>query len=171
MDIKSLINKTKEKKEYFWALLLEAQWISSAVWQIDDGKVEVISTSPSTRWENEENLIEAVDASLSSCTQNLPEDIGEPSKTVFGVPSLWVEGGNIKEEHLTSLKKICQELSLEPSGFVVLPEAIAHFVKIKEESPLSGVTVGISNENLDISVFNLKAFLLEYFYIIKRNQN
>ena len=155
MDIKSLINKTKEKKEYFWALLLEAQWISSAVWQIDDGKVEVISTSPSTRWENEENLIEAVDASLSSCTQNLPEDIGEPSKTVFGVPSLWVEGGNIKEEHLTSLKKICQELSLEPSGFVVLPEAIAHFVKIKEESPLSGVTVGISNENLDISVFNL----------------
>jgi len=38
---------------------------------------------------------------------------------------------------------------------VVLPEAIAHFVKIKEESPLSGVTVGISNENLDISVFNL----------------
>jgi hypothetical protein len=155
MDIKSLINKTKEKKEYFWALLLEAQWISSAVWQIEGGKVEVISTSPSTRWENEENLIEAVDASLSSCTQNLPEDIGEPSKTVFGVPSLWVEGGNIKEEHLASLKKICQELSLEPSGFVVLPEAIAHFVKIKEESPLSGVTVGISNENLDISVFNL----------------
>lgn len=154
MDIKSLISKQKEKKEYFWALLLETQWISSAIWRIEDGKVEVISTFPSTRWENEENLIEAVDASLSSCSQNLPEDVGEPTKTVFGVPSSWVEGGNIKETRLASLKKICQELSLEPSGFVVLPEAIAHFIKIKEESPLSGVTVGISNEDLDISVFN-----------------
>lgn len=155
MDIKSLISKPKEKEEYFWALLLEPSWISSAVWLIEDGKVKVISTSPSTRWENDENLIEAVDASLSSCSQNLPEEIGEPSKTVFGVPSLWVEEGNIKEEHLVNLKKICQELSLEPSGFVVLPEAIAHFIKVKEESALSGVTVGISDENLDISVFNL----------------
>lgn len=155
MDIKSLISKPKEKKEYFWALLLEPSWIASAVWLIEDGKVEVISTSPSTRWENEENLIEAVDASLSSCSQNLPEEVGEPTKTVFGVPSFWVDGGNIKEEYLTNLKKICQELSLEPSGFVVLPEAIAHFIKVKEESPLSGITVGISNEDLDISIFNL----------------
>lgn len=155
MDIKSLISKPKEKKEYFWALLLEPSWIASAVWLIEDGKVEVVSTSPSTRWENQENLIEAVDASLSSCSQNLPEEVGEPTKTVFGVPSFWVEGGNIKEEYLSNLKTICQELSLEPSGFVVLSEAIAHFIKIKEESPLSGITVGISNEDLDISIFNL----------------
>lgn len=155
MDIKSLINKPKEKKEYFWALLLEPSWIASAVWLIEDGKVEVVSTSPSTRWENQENIIEAVDASLSSCSQNLPEEVGEPTKTVFGVPSFWVEGGNIKEEYLSNLKTICQELSLEPSGFVVLSEAIAHFIKIKEESPLSGITVGISNEDLDISIFNL----------------
>lgn len=155
MDIKSLISKTKEEKKYFWALLLEPSWVASAVWLIEDDKVEVIATSLSTRWENEDNLIEAVDASLSSCIQNLSIEFDEPAKTVFGVPSMWVEEGNIKEVYLESLKKICKELSLEPSGFVVLPEAIANFIKTKEQSPLSGITVGISNEDLDISIFNL----------------
>jgi len=141
------------KKENFWALLIEPEWISSAIWQITDGKVEIISTSPTTRWESD--LIEPIDASLSSCTQNLPDDIQDPTKTVFGVPNSWIENGNIKSEYLEKLKKICKDLSLVPSGFVVLSEAISHFIKQAEEAPLSGIVVGISNDVLDLSIFNL----------------
>lgn len=146
------LKKTEEIKENYWALLIEPEWISSAIWQITDGKVEVLHTSPATRWESD--LIEPIDASLSSCTQNLPEDAPDPSKTVFGVPNSWIENGNIKEEYLVKLKKICEDLSLVPSGFVVLSEAISHFIKQEEETPLSGIVVGISNETLDISIFN-----------------
>ena len=147
-----LSEKTSEKIENFWALLIEPEWITSSIWQITDGKVEIVSTSPATRWEND--LIEPIDASLSSCTQNLPEDIEDPTKTVFGVPNSWVEGGNIKPEYLEKLKKICDDLSLVPSGFVVLSEAISHFIKQEEEVPLSGIVVGISNEILDLSIFD-----------------
>lgn len=146
------LKKTSEKIENFWALLIEPEWITSSIWQITDGKVEIVSTSPATRWEND--LIEPIDASLSSCTQNLPEDIEDPTKTVFGVPNSWVEGGNIKPEYLEKLKKICDDLSLVPSGFVVLSEAISHFIKQEEEVPLSGIVVGISNEILDLSIFD-----------------
>ncbi len=146
------LKKGKDKNENFWALLIEDSWISSAIWQIEDGKVEVKVTAPSTRLG--EDLIEAVDASLSLCSQNLPETQEEPSKTVFGVPSLWIEDGNIKEEHLEKLKKVCHELSLTPSGFVVLSEAIAHLIKSEEGAPLTGITMGISSDNFEIAIFN-----------------
>lgn len=154
------LKKAEELKENYWALLIEPEWISSAIWQITDGKVEIISTSPATRWdqsgdEAESNLIEPIDASLSLCTQNLPEDAPDPTKTVFGLPNSWIENGNIKPEYLEKLKDICKDLSLVPSGFVVLSEAISHFIKQSEEAPLSGIVVGISNDVLDLSIFNL----------------
>lgn len=146
------LQKPKATKENFWALLIEPEWISSAIWQITDGKVEIVSTSPATRWEND--LIEAVDTSLSACTQSLPDDVPDPTKTVFGVPNAWIDGGNIKEEYLEKLKKVCQDLSLVPSGFVVLSEAISHYYKQEEGTHLTGVVVGISTETLDISIFS-----------------
>jgi len=146
------LKKTEDKQENYWALLIEPEWITSAVWRVSDGKVEVISTSLATRWDAD--LIEPIDASLSSCTQNLPDDFADPSKTVFGVPGTWIEDGNIKEEYLEKLKKVCQDLQLVPSGFVVLSEAISHFIKQEESTPLSGIVVGVSNDTLDISIFD-----------------
>lgn len=146
------LKKTSEVRENYWALLIEPDWITSAIWQISEGKVEIISSSPATRWEDD--LIEPIDASLSACTQNLADDVVDPTKTVFGVPNSWLLDGNIKQEYLEKLKKICTDLSLVPSGFVVLSEAISHFIKQEEEIPLSGIVVGISNEALDISIFD-----------------
>ena len=147
------LKKNEEAREAYWSILIESQWVTSAIWQIKDGKVEIVASSPGTRWEGD--LSEAVDATLSSCTQSLAEDFQDPSKTVFGVSSSWLENGNIKEEYLLKLKKICGDLSLVPSGFVVLPEAISHFIKSKEQTFFSGITLGVSDGSLDLSVFNL----------------
>jgi hypothetical protein len=146
------LTKTKEINDNYWALLIEPEWITSSIWNIKNGKVEVVATSPATRWDID--LIEPIDASLSSCTQSLPDDFPDPVKTVFGVPSSWLSDGNIKREYLEKLKKICDDLQLEPTGFVVLSEAISHFIKSEEESSLSGVVVGVSSEILDISIFD-----------------
>ncbi len=153
------LKKPNENKENFWALLIEPEWINSAIWQINDGKVDVICTSPETRWEETADdtgagLIEAIDTSLSACSQSLPEDAPDPTKTVFGVPNSWLENGNIKEEYLAKLKKICDDLSLTPSGFVVISEAISHYIKNDEEAPLTGMILGVSSENLELSIFN-----------------
>ncbi|MDP3994818.1 MAG: baseplate J/gp47 family protein, partial [bacterium] len=50
---------------------------------------------------------------------------------------------------------ICRELALEPSGFVVLPEAVAHFIKSEEGVPLSAVVVEIGKEFLEIAIFKM----------------
>lgn len=155
MDLKSIIGKTQEKKESFWALLLEPGWISAAIWEVQGEEVNIVSQGSSAAWSNEDDLIGSVDTALSSCITGLPQDYEEPEKTVFGLPSSWIEDGNIKPENLEKLKKICEDLSLKPSGFVVLSEAVAHLVKANEGSPLSGITVGVSEKSLEITLFKL----------------
>src|SRR3972149_8871191 len=131
------------EKEYYWSIIIEEGFLQAAIWTIEEGVVEVISASSVFAWENEESLIEVSDKALSVAVDNFPEDAKEPSKTVFGVPPSWVMDGQIKKEVLDKIRQICAKLSLSPSGFVVLPESVAHWIKIEEGSPLTGVVVGV----------------------------
>jgi len=156
MDFKSLLSGSKSANlDYYWALVIEPGWVQAGIWEIEEEKAKVASISPAAAWETDEEIVGAADTALSAAIQTLPEDIGEPSKTVFGVPSSWVGEGTIKAEYLQKIKGICAELSLEPTGFVVLPEAIAHLVKSEEGAPLNGVVIGMGGENIEISVFKL----------------
>ncbi len=145
----------KIKRDLYWAIVLEPGWIQAGVWEIKENKVEVISVSPVTPWETDSEIVGASDAALSSAIQLLPEGLGEPSKTVFGVPPSWVNEGQIKEEYLSKIKNICTELSLEPSGFVVLSEAIVHFIKVDEGSPVNAIIARFGKDFLELSVFKL----------------
>ncbi|MFI5240947.1 MAG: baseplate J/gp47 family protein [Microgenomates group bacterium] len=161
MNLKDIFATKQNPPELYWSLVLEPGWVQAGIWYIKssndgkDSKAEIISTSPATPWEAEDELLGSVDASLSSCIQKLPEEFPEPQKTVFGVSSSWVEKGEIKDQYLSKIKKICSELSLLPTGFVVLPEGIAHLFKSEEGAPLNAVVLGLGKENLELSIFKL----------------
>lgn len=154
VDLKSLFSG-KGAEELYWALIIEPNWVQAAIWKIEEGQAEVISLSPSVAWESEEEMVNSCDTVLSTCIQYLPEDIKEPTKTVFGVNGSWVSGGQIKEEHLAKIKKVCSDLSLQPVGFVVLAEAIAHLTKSEEGTPLNAVVLGVQDEEIELTVFRL----------------
>lgn len=155
VDLKSILSGKNTNIEYYWALVLEPGWVQAGIWCISESKAQIVSLSPPSAWTTDNELVGACDTALSSSVQNLPEDAGEPAKTVFGVTASWVDQGQIKKDHLDKIKRICSELSLEPVGFVVLPEAISHYIKSEEGSPLNAVVIGISNENLELSIFRL----------------
>jgi hypothetical protein len=157
MDIKKFLpgQDRDAKQEYFWALVIEPGWIQAGIWRIQEEKTQVIFAGSTSAWELDEDLLSTADAALSAAIQNFPEDLKEPSKTVFGVSSSWVKSGQIKDGYLEKIKKLCSELSLTPVGFVVLPEAIAHLIKSEEGSPLNAVVLGVYKQNIEISVFKL----------------
>ncbi|HKC04632.1 MAG TPA: hypothetical protein VKC54_02065, partial [Patescibacteria group bacterium] len=155
MNLKDFLNTRDKPPELYWSLVIEPGWIQAGIWYIGESSAEVVSVSPPTAWETEQEIIGAADAALSSCVQKLPENYTEPNKTVFGVPSSWVKDGEIQEIHLADIKTLCTELSLTPVGFVVLPEAIAHLYKSEEGSPLNSVIVGLGKESLEVTVFKL----------------
>jgi len=147
----------QKSSDYFWSLIIEPGWVQASIWYVDkeSKKAEVVAVSPPSHWESEEELLSAADACLSSAISELPEDIPEPTKTVFGVSPSWVEEGQIKAEYLEKIRTLCGKLSLTPSGFVVLTEAIAYFIKAQEGAPISGVLVGVGADAIDVSVFRL----------------
>lgn len=156
MDLKDLLPiKGGNGREHYWALVVEPGWVQAGIWEIGEARAQVISISPSTPWEGDDNLVSAADTALSAAIQNLPEDTEEPQKTVFGVPPSWVSEGEIKKEYLEKIRKICADLSLTPSGFVVLPEAISNLIKSKEGTPLNGIVIGFDKENIEVAVFKL----------------
>lgn len=145
----------EEKEEFYWSLVIEPGWVQAGIWTIEEGIAKVVAISPGAAWEVDEDLVSASDAALSAAIQFLPEEFGEPQKTVFGLPNAWISKGQIKEEYLGKIKKICIELSLVPTGFVVLSEAVAHLIKSEEGAPVSAVILGVGKEALEVSVFNL----------------
>ena len=147
------LTKKENPSEVYWALTLEPGFVQAGIWCVEDGKTKSLTSSLATAWSVEEDLTEAVDTALSSCVQKLPEEVEEPTKTVFGVSSSWVTGGEIKEDNLNLIKKICSELSLTPSGFVVLPEAISHYFKFLEGTPLNAIVLGLREGDIELSVF------------------
>jgi hypothetical protein len=156
MDLKSFLSTKEDKSvEYYWALVIEPEWVQAGIWEIVENKARIIAVSPSAAWASEEELTSSCDTVLSAAVSSFPEDAKEPSKTVFGVSSTWVSEGQIKTEYLDTLKKICADLSLTPVGFVVLPEVMAHLVKSEEGSPLSGVVLGVGSQNIELSIFKL----------------
>ncbi len=155
MNLKDFLEKKEKPPELLWSIVIEEGWVQAGVWYIGEKAAEVISISSPTAWEEDEELVGAVDTTLSSSVQKLPEDYQEPNKTVFGVSSSWVKDGEISEEYLGKIKKVCTELSLTPVGFVVLPEAIAHLYKSEEGTPVSAIVLGLGIEFLEISVFKL----------------
>src|SRR3989344_5460774 len=143
------------KLEYYWSISITPAWVQAGIWTIEQHAAKVISVSPPARWEQEEDLVTIIDSTLSAAVDDLPDDADEPSKTVFGVAPSWVQEGTIKKEYLVHIRHICSKLELEPSGFVVHPEAIAHSIKMGEGSPLTGIIIGIEDNNLDVTLFRL----------------
>ena len=155
MNLRDFLASRSGKEELYWAIVVEPGWVHAGVWGIVGDKAEIITVSPTTAWEVDEELIAAADAALSAAIQSLPEETQEPTKTVFGVPISWVSEGQIKVEYLNKIKKLCSDLSLEPAGFVVLPEAIAHLVKSEEGTPLNAEVLGIGKNEVELAVFRL----------------
>ena len=155
MNLKDFLASRDKPPELFWSLVIEKGWVQAGIWYLGEGSAEVLNISPGAAWKTEDELVGACDAALSSSVAKLPENYAEPNKTVFGVSSSWVKGGEIGDEYLAKIKQVCTDLSLTPVGFVVLPEAIAHLYKSEEGAPLSAIIIGLGDESLEISVFQL----------------
>ncbi len=154
MDLNIFKKREPSDVEHFWALVIGRNWVQSAIWRVVGDKAEVVSEGSSVTWEedSEESLIVAADSSLSSAAANITDEVSEPNKVVFGLPPGWIKDGNITDERLGFLKKVSKELELSPAGFVVLPEAITHFLKSREGAPLNAILVGPSDSSIDVTL-------------------
>ncbi len=147
----------KAPSNYYLALLLRDEKTVAVVLQEIEGRFKIIGSHESlfsTTLERIpfEELLETLDKAISRAEEMLPPNI-ETEKTVFGVKESWVEEKKIKKEHLVQLKKVCESLSLQPIGFMVISEAISHLLSEEEGAPLSAILCEIGTNSITLTLF------------------
>lgn len=141
-SLKTLLSKEQknEEKEYYLALELGKEAIKAAIWE-----------------ENEKVIVKAL-AKGKTVAETI-EKVKEGKeglkieKVIFGLPPYYVQDDKIKPEYLDRLKETAKEFSLSPLGFVVVPEAIAHLLKIEQETPQTAILLGVNRKELTFSLF------------------
>ncbi len=156
LPVPSLFAK-KAPSNYYLALLLRDEKTIAVVLQEIEGRLKLIGSHESpfpTHLEQIpfEELLETLDKAISRAEEMLPPNI-ETEKTVFGVKESWVEEKKIKKEHLVQLKKVCESLSLQPIGFMVISEAISHLLSEEEGAPLSAILAEVDKRNITLTLF------------------
>lgn len=137
--------KKKELPKYYLALLLREEKVTAVIFEELQGKAHVIGKheeefDESIETASSEEFLDRLDKAISIAEGKLPKDI-ETQKTIFGLKETWVENAKIKKEYLSKLKKACDELGLTPIGFLVIHEAISHYLQEEEGAPVSAVFV------------------------------
>lgn len=161
MEIKTILDKIRQteerKKEVLFALQIDPELVKSAIWVVEEGQIKIFAIGETQGWQSGDQLLEAVDTSLSSAVEKfkLQETLPEPNKVVFGLPKNWVDQDKIIPEKGEILNKITKKLELEPVGFVVTIEAISHNLKTVEGIPPTAIIAGLGIRKVTISLLNL----------------
>ncbi len=153
-SILTKLTKGNKPKEYMFALLLSADHVGAALWVLKNETVDIIGKATVPYRGEWDEIVAAADRALSDAAESVPNDI-RVDRVVFGLPHDYVENEKIKKEHLDGLKRLSQELSLAPAGFVVIPEAIAFFLGREEGSQPTVILVGVEKASIIVSLFKV----------------
>ncbi|MCR4263534.1 MAG: baseplate J/gp47 family protein [Candidatus Roizmanbacteria bacterium] len=130
----------KSPATYFLALQIGSHTSKAAVWIQKGEEVEIRET---VKGNTPEHVIRKAKESHPL------------SQVIFGLPDTYVDGEKIRDEKLPHLKQIAESFSLTPLGFVVVPEAIAHFMGAEDGAPPTAILLGIEQDTLTFSLFRV----------------
>lgn len=144
------------KKEYFLTLVLYNEKIIASFFEEIEGKAKVVSKSAenfktSIEEASVEELLETADKAISTAEQSLPQSV-DSVKTIFGVKASWAENNVLKKEIKEKLKKLSEELSLVPIGFLVILEAISYLLEKQEGAPISAILVEAGEKYMSAAI-------------------
>ncbi|MBL7159474.1 baseplate J/gp47 family protein [Candidatus Microgenomates bacterium] len=145
-------SKKNSKEELFLALeISEDKKVKVAIWEAKE-KNKILKQAI----EEFDGKWEEVISSITQLVLNLTKEAnleGKVQRVIFGLPKSFVDKEKIKPSHQAHLKKICQELSLTPLGFVEIPHAIAHLLKEKEGRPQTAILLKAADSSFSFNVF------------------
>lgn len=148
--------KKKAQPKYFLVLLLREEKVHAVLLEELEEKIKIVSKSEeffpnSVEDVDIEKLLTVLDKAITHVESSTSLDF-PTHQTVFGVKENWVEEGKIKKQYLSKLKKVCDELGLTPIGYLVIHEAIGHYLKKQEGVPISSLIVETGKRYVTISL-------------------
>lgn len=155
MNLKNIFgsNKKQPQTEYFLAVEIHESLIKSVCWEVLDGEPEIVQLGSFEAWEDEESLINGVDASITEAVKNLGNQ--QPRRVILGLPESWFEGSSIHTTKKGLINHLLKALDLDAIGVVSTTQAITHYLKKKEGIPPTAILLEIFQSKIVVSVVKL----------------
>jgi hypothetical protein len=139
---------SSSSSQRFFAIHLAESRVESALWEVVDGQLNVISQSELHDWSDEESCIAATDESL----QELGPESEDVQQTLFALDHDWVDAKGIVAAHKHLFQRMTKELTLKPVGFVVTVEALTQYLGQTLTPHLQAVLIEVGKQFLTVSL-------------------
>lgn len=145
MDLPNLFSNSAKAttEELVLFLLLSDAKLQVSLLELSKSGVHILSKSHVLEYEGLDACVAQTDIAL----QQLDKRSDKISEIVFAVNTSWVKDGEVIDEKKPFVKKLTEELSLKPLGFIDSNESIAQ-QKVAENSLFSGIVVFITKTEL-----------------------
>ncbi len=127
---KSKSSATEVVVDAFLGLVFSENGIRAAFWQVDGNQVVIKQQSAFYTFTNDDEAIIATDDAL----KELGKESEAVNEVVFGFDPKWVNDNGLVKEKRPFIKKLTENLSLKPVGFVVLTDAIIQDIFFREKT-------------------------------------
>lgn len=155
MNISNLLNlPKKEDKEYYLSLILRNEKAKAVIFEKSGADLKYISSSEeefSSTIEDAslEEFINVLDKAVSGAETELGKS-PDKYKTILALKDNWIESDKIKKEYLDKLKKVGEELSLDPIGFLTFSESVTNLLQKEEGAPITAILAEIGKKYLTV---------------------
>jgi len=143
-----------EEAKISFAVLFELSTITVAAFSTSGDKVNIMVHRSAPFSGSIPGSVETLDSLFTGIAQILPET-DKIEETIFGLSQEYVEGDGIKPEAKSQLKKLVEDLSLKPTGFVVISEALAYFLSSQSGMQESAIFVGVYPGEAQVSLMKI----------------
>lgn len=155
MNISNLLNlPKKEDKEYFLSLILRNEKAKAVIFEKTGADLKYISSSEeeftnTIEDASLEEFINVLDKAVSGAETELGKS-PDKYKTILALKDNWIEADKIKKEYLDKLKKVGEELSLDPIGFLTFSESVTNLLQKEEGAPITAILAEIGKKYLTV---------------------
>ena len=140
--------KTASVPHRFFLIYFGEHTVRAALWQIENQKIELLTSSTPHPWKEESGLVDATDHAL----QELGKESEQVKQTLFALEPTWVNQQGILADKKTLFQSLTKELALEAVGFVVIPEAIIQYQLNRKGTSLQCFVIEILAERVSMTI-------------------
>lgn len=131
--------KEKSQQSNYLSLVIAPDRVLATIWGFENEQITTLGFGQKT-FENADVLIHEAAIAIDTAGKQAKVDI---SDVVFGLSEYYLEDSSLSASSTKMLKKLSQELELNPQAFVSLPAGINHLLKIEESVTPNAILVGI----------------------------
>lgn len=144
-------HKKKDSQWYLGLFLKDKEAIGFAL-EKRTHKIDIITHERAIFTNGWDNLLEQVDELVFSLEQSTKKELNE---VIFFIYSHLIDQQTkeIKKEYLSQFKNLVKNLELKPLGYIECYEAVARYLKDKEQSPLTAILIELGETHLGVFVY------------------